>query len=144
MQYIFAVFGKSGEQKYNCFRKTQRLSGFLVHPLNPNELFLIQENDYLLIDLNSGNEQLQSKFKEVNRILHASISENLEHLVEVRQFEGVQVWSLDLNQKVFVNTDEHFNLILEEKESFEDFPQNSGKIRIEFVHLNDGKQSFLV
>lgn len=152
--FLFTVFDAgSGKQKYTFERELDSLGGFLLDPFSPTTLFLIQKNKYLKVNLLQGLNQVESLFEEVNCILQASISVNGRYLVEVRQFEGVQIWDVLLQNKIYVNTDERFNSIFENPKSA---PEELGdplqrvqrekrsQVRIEFMEFKDGKQSILV
>lgn len=143
--FLFVVFDEFGEQKQVTLRKTKSLTNFLVHPSKKNVLFLVQENQYLEIHLEQGIDQIRSEFAEANRILQAAFSPDGDFLVEVRQFEGVQIWDIFLKRKIFINRDENFNLILDELDSdFKERKLSACQVSIEFMRFKDGRQSILM
>lgn len=145
VSYFFVVFDESGVQQRDTLRNTRRLTNFLVHPSKKNVLFLVQNNEYLQIHFDQGINQFQSQFGEVNRILQAAFLEKGNYLVEVRQFEGVQIWDLLLQRKISANRDENFNLIWDEAESDQAWGRApKSQIAIESMTLKDGRQSILM
>jgi hypothetical protein len=152
--YVITVFNISTRQQtYTNQIQTNTLLGFFLHPTSKSIIYLIQNNHYLEVNLNSGNSQYKIKFKGINRILHCAVSNNGNYMVEVRQFEGVRLWNILLDKLLLVNSDEKYNLLISDcdlecenvytKEMDWGFKISSG-VGIEFIKFKDGKQSILV